>query len=92
MDPLGAVWLCAVSQSLSCIPRALRAVSKSFVSQSLSLSRARSELRDWLTRPLLGSPRRGSMATLYATLILCEISKIIERLLQCVCVGKAGGQ
>ena len=36
MDPLGAVWLCAVSQSLSCIPRALRAVSKSFVSQSLS--------------------------------------------------------
>ena len=40
MDPLGAVWLCAVSQSLSCIPRALRAVSKSFVSQSLSLSSA----------------------------------------------------
>ena len=35
---------------------------------NLSLSRARSELRDWLTRPLLGSPRRGSVATLYATL------------------------
>ena len=35
MNPLGAVWPCAVSQSLSCIPRALRAVSKSFVSQSL---------------------------------------------------------
>ena len=28
----------------------------------------RSELRDWLTRPFLGSPRRGSVATLYATL------------------------
>ena len=35
---------------------------------NLSLSRARSELRDWLTRPLLGSPRHGSVATLYATL------------------------
>ena len=44
-------------------------MSKSFVSQSLSLSRARSELRDWLTRPLLGSERRSSAPTLYATLI-----------------------
>ena len=44
-----------------------------FVSQSLSLSRTRSELSDWLTRPLLGSPRRGSVGTLYATLLLCNI-------------------
>ena len=35
---------------------------------NLSLSRARSELRDWLTRPLLGSERRSSAPTLYATL------------------------
>ena len=45
-------------------PRALLA--------NLSLSRARSELRDWLTRPLLGSPRRGGVATLYATLYLTQ--------------------
>ena len=36
---------------------------------NLSLSRARSELRDWLTRPLLGSERRSSAPTLYATLV-----------------------
>ena len=43
-----------------------------FLWANLSLSRARSELRDWLTRPLLGSPRRGSVATLYAPLYLTE--------------------
>ena len=35
---------------------------------NLSLSRARSELRDWLTRPLLGPEHRSSAPTLFATL------------------------
>ena len=34
-----------------------------------SLSHVSFELRDWLTRSLLGSPRRGNVATLFATLI-----------------------
>ena len=42
--------------------------------EQISLSRAHSELRDWLTRPLLGSERRSSAPTLYATLYMSNIA------------------
>ena len=43
--------------------------AKGLVMWAISLSRVRPELRDWLTRPLLGSERRSRVPALYATLI-----------------------
>ena len=57
-----------VSRSLS-LSNALWAVSKGpRALWAISLSRVRPELRDWLTRPLLGSERRSRVPALYATL------------------------
>ena len=58
-----------ISLSLS---NAFWAVSKSSRAfWAISLSHVSFELRDWLTRSLLGSPRRGSVAALSAT--QCQI-------------------
>ena len=57
-----------VSRSLS-LSNALWAVSKGpRALWAISLSRVRPELRDWLTRPLLGSERRSCVPAPYATL------------------------
>ena len=67
-----------VSRSLS-LSNALWAVSKGpRALWAISLSRVRPELRDWLTRPLLGSERRSCVPAPYATLIKVNKYDLVE--------------
>ena len=88
--------LCAVSQYLSCIPRALWAVSKSFVSQSLScISRAlwalsKSFVSQYLSlspTSLSCSPARRLTSSLLSSQRRCNVASLYAAL-QCILIWK----
>ena len=70
--------LCGASGASSCEQELCEPISLLHFSHAFSceqelcepISLSRSELRDWLTRPLLGSARHASGPALYATLLL----------------------